>query len=71
MELLLWDVWGLMQAELDAGRALIDEVAECTQAADGFADVRRLYATPGLMVPERIRSLSPAAGPRDVTLGAD
>jgi Transglutaminase-like superfamily len=69
-ELLLWDVWGLMQAALDAGLALVDEVAERTQAADGFADVRRLYATPGLAVPERVRSLSPAAGPREVALGA-
>jgi len=69
MELLLWDVWGLMQAAPDAGLALLDEVAERTQAADGFADVRRLYATPGLAVPARIRSLSPAAGPHEVELG--
>jgi hypothetical protein len=71
VELLLWDVWGLMQAEPDAERALIDEVAERTQAADGFADVRRLYATSGLAVPECIRSLSPATGPREVTLGVE
>jgi len=35
MELLLWDVWGLMQAEPDASLALVDEIAERTQAADG------------------------------------
>jgi hypothetical protein len=68
MELLLWDVWGLMQAPLDDGVPLLDEAAERTQAADGFADVRRLYATPGLTVPDRVRCLSPAVGPHEVTL---
>jgi hypothetical protein len=71
MELLLWDVWGLMQAAPDAELPLLDEVAERTQAAEGFADVRRLYGMPGLTVPERIRSLSPAAGPREVTLSEE
>ena len=71
MELLLWDVWGLMQAELDTGLALVDEAAEFTQGADGLADVRRLYATPGLAVPERILSLSPAVGRREIALGAE
>jgi transglutaminase superfamily protein len=66
MEMLLWDVWGLMRAEPDAALPLLDEVAERTQAADGFADVRRLQATPGLSVPEVVESLSPAVGPRDV-----
>jgi hypothetical protein len=65
MELLLWDIWGLMQAEPDAALPLLDEVAERTQAADGFADVRRLYATPGLTVPARVRCLSPAVGPHE------
>ena len=69
MELLLWDVWGLMQAEPDTGLALVDEAAEFTQGADGLADVRRLYATPGLAVPGRI--LSPAVGPREIALGAE
>jgi len=59
MELLLWDVWGLMQAELDTGLALVDEAAEFTQGADGLA------------VPERILSLSPAVGPREIALGAE
>jgi hypothetical protein len=68
MELLLWDVWGLMQAAPDAELALVDEVAERTRAVDGFADVRRLYATPGLAVPERVVCLSPAVGPHEVTL---
>ena len=57
-----------MQAEPDAALALLDEVAERTQADDGFIDVRRLYATPGLVVPERVRCLSPARGPHEVTL---
>jgi hypothetical protein len=65
MELLLWDIWGLMQAEPDAALPLLDEVAERTQAADGFADVRRLYATPGLTVPPRVLCLSPARGPHE------
>jgi hypothetical protein len=68
MELLLWDVWGGMLPETPVEPALLDEVAERTQATDGFADVRRLYATPGLAVPGRVRCLSPAAGPHDVTL---
>ena len=71
MELLLWDVWGLMQAEPDASLALVDEIAERTQAADGFADVQQLYARSGLAVPERIRSLSPVVGPHEVALGAE
>ncbi len=71
IELLLWDVWGLMQAEPDAELALLDEVAERTQAADGFADARRLYATPGLAVPGRVRCLSPAIGPHEVALDLD
>jgi AcrR family transcriptional regulator len=69
MELLLWDVWGLMQAPLDAELPLLDEAAERTQAADGFADVRRLYATPGLTVPDRVHCLSPAVGPHEASLG--
>ncbi|HZC77351.1 MAG TPA: hypothetical protein VE258_06350, partial [Ktedonobacterales bacterium] len=69
MELLLWDIWGLMEAEPDAALPLLDEAAERTQAADGFADVRRLYATPGLTVPARVQCLSPAVGPREVALG--
>jgi hypothetical protein len=71
MELLLWDVWGLMRAESDAELALLDEVAERTQAADGFADSRRLHATSGLAVPNRVRCLSPAVGPHEVTLDLD
>ena len=68
MELLRWDVWGLMLSGGGTELALLDEVAERTQAPDGFADVHRLYATPGLAVPERIRCLSPAVGPHDVAL---
>src|SRR2546425_254648 len=68
MELLLWDIWGLMQAEPDAALPLLDEVAERTQAADGFADVRRLYATPGLTVPPRVLCLSPARGPHEAVV---
>jgi hypothetical protein len=70
MELLLWDVWGLMQAPLDDGLPLLDEVAGRTQAAEGFADVRRLYASPDLAVPGRVTCLSPARGPHEITLGA-
>jgi hypothetical protein len=68
MELLLWDLWGLMLAKEGTALALVDEVAERTQASDGFADVRRLYATLGLTGPERVRCLSPAVGPHDVDL---
>jgi len=68
MELLRWDVWGLMQAAADAHLTLLDEVAERTQAPDALADLQRLYATAGLTVPGRVRCLSPAAGPHDVAL---
>jgi len=68
VELLLWDVWGVMQAAPDAALALLDEAAERTQAADGFAGVRRLYATPGLTVPGRATCLSPARGPHEVVV---
>jgi hypothetical protein len=68
MELLLWDIWGLMETRDDRNLALVDEAAERTQASDGFADVRRLYATPGLNVPERVLCLSPARGPHNVVL---
>jgi hypothetical protein len=71
MEPLLWDVWGLMQAELDAELALLDEVAERTQEADGFADARRLYGTPGRAGPSRVRCLSPVVSPHEVTLDLD
>lgn len=70
MELLRWDVWGLMQAAPDAGLTLLDEVAEGTQAPDALADLQRLYATPGLTVPGRVRCLSPAVGPHDVALAS-
>src|SRR5256885_12218021 len=33
-ELLLWDIWGLMQAELDAEVPLLDEVAERAQRSE-------------------------------------
>jgi Transglutaminase-like superfamily len=69
MELLLWDVWGLMQAPLDAEIPLLDDVAERTQAPDAFDDLRRLYATPGLGVPDRVLCLSPAVGPHEADLG--
>lgn len=65
MELLLWDIWGLMEAEPDAALPLLDEAAARTQAADGFADVRRLYAMPGFTVPSRVTCLSPARGPHE------
>jgi AcrR family transcriptional regulator len=68
VETLLWDVWGLMEAKPDEEVALVDEVAARTQDADAFAEIRRLYATPGLAVPGRVRCLSPAVGPREVTL---
>jgi Transglutaminase-like superfamily len=68
MELLLWDVWGVMERRDDADLALIDETAARTQAPDGDADVRRLYAQPGLRVPGRVRCLSPARGPHDAVV---
>ena len=68
LELLLWDIWGLMQAEPDAALSLLDEVAQRTRADDGFADVRRLYATPGFAVPPRVLCLSPARGPHEAVV---
>jgi len=68
LELLLWDIWGLMRAEPGAALPLLDEAAERTQAADGFADVRRLYATPGFTVPARVQCLSPARGPHEAAV---
>ena len=68
VELLLWDIWGLMQAEPGAALGLLDEVAERTQVADGFTDLRRLYATPGLTVPSSVTCLSPARGPHEATV---
>jgi hypothetical protein len=68
VELLLWDVWGLMQAEPDAALPLLDEAAERTQAADQLADLQRLYAVPGLAVPERVSCLSPARGPHETAV---
>jgi hypothetical protein len=69
MELLLWDIWGLMEAPLDADLPLLDEAAALTQADDGFDGVRRLYARAGFTVPDRVQCLSPAVGPREVALG--
>jgi hypothetical protein len=68
MELLLWDVWGMMRPGPGADDALIDEAAERTQAADAFGDLQRLHARPGLAVPDRFLCLSPAVGPHEATL---
>ena len=66
MELLLWDIWGVMEQRDDADLALIDEAAAVTLTPDGHAgDARRLYARPGLRVPSRVRCLSPARGPHE------
>jgi hypothetical protein len=48
--------------------ALIDEAGQRPQAADGLADVRRLYAVPGFAGPGRVRCLSPTVGPHEVGL---
>jgi hypothetical protein len=69
VELLLWDVWGLMQAGPEVEVKLLDEVAERTQAIDEFADGRRLYAIPGLAVPDRVCCLSPAVGTHEAVVG--
>jgi hypothetical protein len=57
MELLPWDVWGLMQMS-DAGLlegekgALLDRVAALTLAGDGaFAEIRAIYQDDRLRVP--------------------
>jgi hypothetical protein len=68
-ELLLWDIWGLMQAEPDAALPLLDEAAERTVAGDSLADLQRLYAMPGLTVPPRVTCLSPARGPHEAMVG--
>ena len=69
MELLLWDGWGMMLDELTRDEpspddlALLDRVAEVTQAGpDALDAARALYtSTPRLMVPDRVMRYSPAA----------
>jgi len=69
VELLLWDIWGLMQAEPDGALPLLDDVAERTVAADTLVDLQRLHGMPGLAVPPRVKCLSPAVGPHEVLVG--
>ena len=68
MELLLWDIWGVMEQRDDAELPLIDEAAARTLTADDHADVRRLYAQAGFRVPPRVRCLSPARGPHEAVV---
>lgn len=67
-EMLQWDGWGV--PELDAaGLALFDEVAQLTEGDIAPDAVQAFLAGhPGIAVPPVIRSFSPAAGPREVTL---
>ena len=67
-ELLLWDIWGLMQAEPNAALPLLDDVATRTVAGDTLAHLQRLYAVPGLAVPSRVTCLSPARGPHEAVV---
>jgi len=69
LELLLWDIWGLMEAPPDAALPLLDDVAEGTLAGDSLTDLQRWYALPGLAVPPRVRCLSPARGPHEAVVG--
>lgn len=68
VELLLWDIWGLMDAPPDTAVSLLDDVAERTLAGDSLTDLQRLYALPGLAVPPRVQCLSPARGPHEAVV---
>jgi hypothetical protein len=73
-ELLPWDCWGLMatDAESDARElALLDRVAELTQAGDErHAEALALLASePGLCVPRKVVSFNVGGAPVEVDLG--
>lgn len=77
-EPLPWDGWGVMEKEneevTDAELALLDEVAEVTEAAGRAPDarrpdeVRRLLADPRLAVPAEVVSHTTYCGVRTVSL---
>jgi hypothetical protein len=68
-EVILWDVWGLMEGE-PPGKDLdmLDRVATLTQAGnEAFDELQRLYEKePNLRVPITVKSYSPVAPPRAV-----
>ena len=71
MELLLWDVWGLMEKEPTAeALRLLDGVAEHTQAGDAtFSELLALYeCETALKVPPVVTNFSPAVASYEVTL---
>ncbi len=75
IELLPWDVWGLLEREFDTfgatELALLDQMAELSQAGDdGFDAVRALYSDDErIRVPAVIKSFTPGVdGPQRVEL---
>ena len=73
VEMLLWDDWGLLEAEQPSedDLGLLDEVAKATISKDGaVAELRRLYGSePRLRVPGTVTSYNPLTGePRRLTL---
>ena len=73
VEMILWDEWGLMDAEQssEGDLRLLDEVAEATTSTDGgVAELRRLYdSEAGLRVPGTVTSYNPLTGePRKLAL---
>jgi hypothetical protein len=70
MEMLLWDVWGLMSKPADEELKLLDQVAALTQGGnETFSEVQAIYENETqLRIPRVIRSYSPAGQPSEVTL---
>jgi hypothetical protein len=72
VEMILWDSWGLGESERAADDyvELLDEIASVTASLDPeLAELRRLYETDGVRVPETVLSADPLGGPlREVTL---
>ena len=71
VELLLWDVCGLMAKKPSEGElALLDKIAVLTQAGnESFSEMQAIYENEaGLKVPPVVMSYSPAFGPSEVIL---
>lgn len=73
MELLLWDIWGLMDSERDPDEGdvtLLDNVARVTQSGnEGFEEMQAFYEKEAeLKVPSVITSFSPIDEPCEIEL---
>jgi hypothetical protein len=72
-ETLVWDIWGAI-ADIDHGitdadRELYDQIATVTAEDGNFDQVRTMFLqNDRLRVPEKVLSLAPYNGPREVTL---